>query len=80
LINDQGKIVAKKFVENDYEYQFNNLIPSRFKVRIIYDLNDNKKWDTGNFLLRQQPEEVYYFKSIINAKANWEVIEILTIQ
>ena len=80
LMNDKGKVVVSYFAEYEQEYKFENLLPSRFMVRIIYDTNHNKKWDTGNFLLKQQPEKVYYFKNIINAKANWEVIESLTIE
>ena len=80
LINDNGKVVAKKYSIKKEEYQFINLQPSRFMIRIIYDSNKNKKWDSGNFLLKKQPEEVYYFKTIINAKANWEVTETLTLK
>jgi len=80
LINDSGKVIVQKYSEKNEEYIYKNLSPSRYKIRIIYDTNSNKKWDTGNYLLKQQPEEVYYFKSIITAKANWEVTESLTIQ
>lgn len=80
LIDEKGQTVAKRYADQPREYQFKNLLPSRYKIRIIYDTNNNKKWDTGNFLSKQQPEEVYYFKNIINAKANWEVIESFTIE
>jgi len=80
LINDRGDVVVQKYSEKPEEYSYINLPPSRYKVRIIYDTNKNKKWDTGNYLLKQQPEEVYYFNNIIIAKANWEVVQPLTIQ
>jgi len=80
LINERGDVVVQKYSGRQEEYSYINLSPSRYKIRIIYDTNKNKKWDTGNYLLKQQPEEVYYFKSIITAKANWEVTESLTIQ
>ena len=80
LLNDRGEVVVQKYSEEPREYKYINLQPSRYKVRIIYDTNNNKKWDTGNYLLKQQPEEVYYFKNIITAKANWEVIQPLTIK
>ncbi len=51
--------------------------PSRFKIRIIYDDNENREWDTGDFLNNVLPEQVYYVKTIIEAKANWEVEESL---
>ncbi len=75
LMNDQGDIVAKTFAKESREFEFRNLKPSRFMIRITYDDNGNKKWDTGNFLQKQQPEKVHYVKSIIEAKANWEVEE-----
>ena len=80
LINEKGEVVVQKYSEKQEEYNYNNLAPSRYKIRIIYDTNHNKKWDTGNFLLKEQPEEVFYFNSIIIAKANWEVTESLTIE
>lgn len=80
LINDRGMIVASRRAEGPGELEFRNLEPSRFKVRVIYDDNENGKWDTGNFLESRQPEEVYYFKNVIEAKANWEVVERLTLQ
>jgi len=75
LINDTGNIVAKKYASEPREFEFKHLRPSRFMIRIIYDDNGNQKWDTGDFLLNTKPEEVYYVKTIIEAKANWEVEE-----
>lgn len=80
LINDKGEIVAKKFASEPKEFEFKNLRPSRFMIRIIYDDNGNRKWDTGNFLLNIQAEEVYYVKTILEAKANWEVEESITLK
>jgi uncharacterized protein (DUF2141 family) len=79
LMDDRGVVAGKKIAEGPGELQFINIEPSRFKVRIIYDDNRNGKWDTGDFLRSVQPEEVYYFKSVIEAKANWEVIESLSL-
>ena len=80
LINNKGEVVAQKYALNSQEYQFINLQSSSYKVRIIYDTNSNKKWDTGNYLTKQQPEEVYYFKNILEAKANWELSESFSIE
>ena len=79
LLNDKGDIVGKTYATEPREYVFRNLRPSRFMVRIIYDDNSNRQWDTGIFLEMLQPEKVHYIKNIIEAKANWEVNETLTI-
>ena len=70
-------MVANDYLVSPREIIFESLLPSRFMVRIIYDVNQNKKWDTGAFLKRLQPEEVYYYKDIITAKANWEAVQDL---
>lgn len=75
LIDSRGDVRAKAYATSEKEHEFINLPPSKYMVRITYDTNKNGKWDTGNFLRRQQPEIVYYFKNIINAKANWQVEE-----
>lgn len=75
LIDDKGDIVGAAYAKTNQEFAFKNLQPGRFKVRIIYDDNENGQWDTGDFLKQIQPEEVYYIRNIIEAKANWEKIE-----
>jgi uncharacterized protein (DUF2141 family) len=75
LIDSRGNVRAKTYATSEKEHQFINLPPSKYMVRITYDTNKNGKWDTGNFLTRRQPEVVYYFKNVINAKANWQVEE-----
>ncbi|MCF6297231.1 MAG: Ig-like domain-containing protein [Flavobacteriaceae bacterium] len=79
LIDSKGSVVATDYLINEREIQFRNLSPSKYMVRVIYDVNKNKKWDTGSFLQRLQPEEVYYFKKIISAKANWDITEPFTV-
>lgn len=80
LIDDKGKVVGRKYAAEPREYEFTRLIPARFMVRIIYDENGNQAWDTGNFLKKLQPEKVFYLSNIIDAKANWEVNETLTVK
>ena len=77
LINQTGDLIAETYATGPQEFEFKNLRPSRFKIRIIYDDNENRKWDTGNFLKKEQPEDVYYVKTVIEAKANWEVEETI---
>ncbi|MGI9532766.1 Ig-like domain-containing protein [Lutimonas sp.] len=75
LIDEKGDLIVETYARSPQEFEFRNLRPSRFKIRIIYDDNENGQWDTGDFLQKIQPEKVYYVKSVIEAKANWEVEE-----
>ncbi len=80
LIKERGEFVDEIYAEKDQEYIFKNLIPAKYLIRIIYDDNKNKKWDTGNFLLKKQPEEVIYFDTVLDVRANWEMTEIFILK
>jgi len=75
LIKEKGELIEEVYAENEQEYIFRNLVPAKYLVRIIYDDNKNKKWDTGNFLFKKQPEEVIYFDTVLDVRANWEMTE-----
>jgi hypothetical protein len=49
------------------------LDPSKFTLRVIYDTDANREWDSGNFLEKRQAEEVIYFPKEIDVRANWDV-------
>ncbi len=52
---------------------YKKLRPGSYDVKIIYDSNNNGKWDTGNYLQRIQPERTYRHPEKIGIHANWEV-------
>jgi len=44
---------------------------------VIYDANGNKKYDTGNYLLKRQPERVSIFEMEETVRAGWDYIETI---
>jgi uncharacterized protein (DUF2141 family) len=46
--------------------------PGEYQIRILYDTNENGKWDPGNYTLKRQPEIVYPIKQKLSIRANWE--------
>ncbi|MGB5370359.1 MAG: Ig-like domain-containing protein [Flavobacteriaceae bacterium] len=79
LTDEKGKIKREIIAEESEVFEFNSLEPGKYLVRVIFDANENKKWDTGNYLLRIQPEKVSYYPKVIDMRANWEVNETFTI-
>lgn len=73
LLKDDGVVVANYYSEKEDKILFENIVPSLYSIRIIYDDNKNKKWDTGNYITKQQPEEIIYFPGKIDVRANWDV-------
>lgn len=83
LVGEQNKLVQEQKVyltlsgSNLAELDFKGLQPGTYKVKIIYDTNENGKWDTGNFLKRQQPEKVLVLQKQIKVLADWDTEEEL---
>jgi hypothetical protein len=46
--------------------------PGQYTVRILYDRNQNGRWDTGDYWRRRQPELVIGLDQKFTIKANWE--------
>jgi hypothetical protein len=47
---------------------------------MIKDDNGNKIWDTGNYLQKIQPEDVYYFSNELDIRANWDFNETFNLK
>ncbi|WP_338135329.1 Ig-like domain-containing protein [Tenacibaculum finnmarkense] len=77
---DKGEVVKTKYVNSSGKVIFDLLAPKEYTVRAIIDTNKNTIWDTGNFLLKQQPEKVIYFEKAFKLRANWEMNEAFVIE
>ena len=80
LTEKNSVIVDRKTVQNGL-VKFDLLPPGNYLIRAIIDTNSNLKWDTGNFLLKQQPEKVIYHPVTFKISANWHLpAESITIK
>lgn len=75
LTNEKGKVQREIYATGPKVFEFSNIDPGNYLVRIIFDENENRQWDTGNYLERIQPEKVSYYPGLIEMRANWEKIE-----
>ena len=80
LVDLKGKVLRRydKINDSDY-YEFKYILPGKYLFRYIKDKNGNKKWDTGNYLKKIQPEIVYYSTDTIDLRANWDINQQLRI-
>ena len=72
LLDSSDKPVRTEKVQNGTA-EFYYLTSGKYYMRAIVDRNGNGKWDTGNYLTGTQPEEVYYYNGMIEAKAKWDL-------
>lgn len=73
ILNSSGEIISEKYCTKETEMYFEAIQPSMYQVRLFYDDNKNKIWDSGNFENKIQPEEMIYFPTLIDVRANWDV-------
>lgn len=73
LLNASGKKVKESILE-DGELIFENIKPGKYYLRYIEDKNENGKWDTGLYINKLQPENVYYYPGFFEIKKymEWE--------
>lgn len=78
ITNKKGDVVlAEDYSEGNTKLTFDLLQPELFTLRIIYDDNKNKIYDSGNFLTKTYSEEVFYYQKEIDVRSNWDVDETI---
>ena len=71
LLSGGEKVARQQQVERG-QADFYFLSPSTYHIRIFNDRNGNGIWDTGLYENKESAEEVYYFPSKIETRANWD--------
>ncbi|MDB4291983.1 Ig-like domain-containing domain [Maribacter sp.] len=79
LTNEKGEVKREIYAAEEQLFEFNTILPATYRIRVIFDANANRKWDTGNLLQKMQPERVVYYPGPIEMRANWEKIETFTL-
>lgn len=70
ILSEKGDDVVREQSASDPQtFEFKNLEPGKYLVRVIGDTNGNKKWDTGSFLKKKFPEDVSYTPNLIEIRA-----------
>lgn len=78
ITNKKGdNVLASEYSEGNTKIEFNLVAPEEFTVRVIYDDNKNKVYDTGSFLNKTYSEEVFYYQKGVDVRANWDVDETI---
>lgn len=79
LIDSRGDVMTSSYSENETTINFDLIEPALYSLRIIYDDNKNKRYDSGNFMEKRYSEEVVYFSKEIDVRANWDVEQIFDV-
>ena len=65
-------LVEERIVRADGQYAFPFLTPKEYEFKFIHDLNENGRWDTGEYLKKLQPEPIELLPVSIEVRSNWD--------
>jgi uncharacterized protein (DUF2141 family) len=74
LCNTNGLVLYEKYTTSSPVVDFTDVVPKQYKLRVIFDTNENRKYDPGDFLRGVQPERVSYAPKIDEVRANFDLI------
>ncbi len=75
LLNIKDIVVKELFVEGNGMINFDLLEPGKYRLKLIWDKNNNGQWDTGHYLKKNQPEKISFFSQTIEVRGNWQLEE-----
>ncbi len=75
LTDEKGSVKTEKYSTKQEPLDFLHLDSGKYFIRVIFDSNGNKKYDSGNYLLKRQSERVsYYPEELEPVRAGWDEI------
>ena len=79
VVNRDNVVRKVSDTNGQQRFTFDLLPPGNYTLRFIVDANGNQQWDTGNYLKKVQAEEVLYFPTPIELRANWDINEVINV-
>ena len=72
LLGKDGNLIKEIIIKKDEQIKLEFLHPGTYKLKLIFDKNSNKKWDSGNYFEKKQPERVLFYIETIELKSGEE--------
>ncbi len=68
----QDDKIKESFSVTGKEWSYKLFPPGEYEIRILYDANNNGKWDPGSYSKKLQPEKVIALPKKFTVKENWD--------
>jgi uncharacterized protein (DUF2141 family) len=73
LLDNKEKVLKEAFIKSPGQVKFELIDKGRYRLKAIYDIDSNRKWTTGDFSLKRNPEPVSYYPGELDVKINWDL-------
>lgn len=81
LISNDEKTMYYQFnITKNQDINLENVLPGVYKIKYIYDKNNNGIWDNGDIITNTQPEKVKYLNQTLTLKAYWDLEQSVLIE
>jgi hypothetical protein len=68
----QGEEIKKSYPLTTMEWSNKFVSPGEYDIRILFDDNNNGKWDHGDYSKKLQPEKAITLTLKLAVRANWD--------
>ncbi|MCF7559877.1 Ig-like domain-containing protein [Sabulilitoribacter multivorans] len=75
IIDAKQEVKYEQYTTEENVLDFLNVAPGKYSLRAILDTNGNKKYDSGSYLEKIQPERVVHFEIDDELRAGWDLIQ-----
>ena len=75
LLSEKLDVIQEDFIRFNKRITYSFLPAGKYRIRVIVDANNNKRWVSGDFHQRQQPEKIIYFEKTLDLAPNWRMEE-----
>jgi uncharacterized protein (DUF2141 family) len=75
VLDNNEKILREAIMQKNGKTEFPFLDKGKYRLRVIYDLNGDGKWTTGDYITRRQPEPVSFYPQEIEIYENSEITQ-----
>lgn len=69
----KNTVVYQQYYTSEQRMKWEYLQPGEYELRAIWDVDGNKVFTPGNYLMHRQPERVVRYPETVKIRANWEI-------
>jgi hypothetical protein len=79
LLDERKVVLRSDVIKKNGPVIYKNFLTGKYGVRVVYDDNNNGKWDSGNVKQKMQPENIWVNEALITLRPNWEQVTPIVI-
>jgi hypothetical protein len=73
LLGQRDGIIRETSINGKSDISWRLITPGDYRIKVIIDSNNNGRWDTGNLLTGNQPEQVILDEIPFTIRAGWQL-------